>query len=158
MFLDPWQGRPSWTDLPPFSSRVARQNVLRLLRAATSLDADPFSEPWCLDCDSSIGRSTALYNCSPCITRGRAAGHWISNRGRRFSLQEMMRLQGVDSSLVVVVPELQFRRLLGNSMSVNVLERILCTLLPAAGLWPLEALVDRYADSGPPLAKRQRGG
>jgi len=158
LFLDSRQGRPSWADLPPLSNRVARQNVLTLLRAAAGLDSDPFSEPWCLDCDSSIGRSTALLNCSPCITRSRAAGHWISNRGRRFSLQEMMRLQGVDESLLVVVPEMQFRRLLGNSMSVNVLERILCTLLPAAGLWPLEALADRYADSWPPLAKRQRGG
>ena len=153
LFLDPRQGRPSWADLPPISSRVARQNVLTLLHAAQGLDSDPFSEPWCLDCDSSIGRGTALLNCSPCITRSRAAGHWISNRGRRFTMQEMMRLQGVDASLRVVVPEMQFRRMLGNSMSVNVLERILCTLLPASGLWPQEALVDRFADSGPLSAR-----
>ena len=156
LFLDPRQGRPSWADLPPLG--VARKNVLTVLRAAQDLDSDPFSEPWCLDCDSSVGRGTALLNCSPCITRSRAAGHWISNRGRRFSLQEMMRLQGVDELLQVVVPEMQFRRLLGNSMSVNVLERILCTLLPASGLWPQDALVDRYAISGPFSAKRQRRG
>lgn len=157
-FLDPRQGRPSWADLPPLSSSVARQNVLTFLHAAQSLDSDPFSEPWCLDCDSSIGRSTALWNCSPCITRSRAAGHWISNRGRRFTVQEMMRLQGVDASLQIVVPEMHFRRMLGNSMSVNVLERILCTLLPASGLWPQEALTDRYADSGLHPAKHRRIG
>ena len=65
-----------------------------------------------------------------------------------------MRLQGVDDSLLVVIPEIHFRRLLGNSMSINVLERIMCTLLPAAGLWPQGALIDRYA--GPPSAKRLR--
>ena len=156
LFLDPQQGRPSWADLPPPSNRVARQNVLILLRAAQDRDSDSFSEPWCIDCDSSIGRATAMLNCSPCITRSRAAGFWVSNRGRRFSLQELMHLQGVDSSLRVVVLEMQFRRLLGNSMSVNVLERILCTLLPASGLWPQGALFDRYAVSGLPSAKRQR--
>lgn len=160
LFLDSRHGRPSWADLPPLTSKIARQNVLTLLRAAQDLDSDPFSEPWCMDCDSSSGRSSAMLNCSPCLTRSRASGHWISNRGRRLSMKEMMRLQGVDDSLQVVVSEAQFRRLLGNSMSINVLERIMCTLLPAAGLWPQDALVDRYAASvqGRPgaLAKRQR--
>ena len=157
VFLDSRQSRPSWADLPPFSNTTARQNALTALRAAQILDSDPFSEPWCIDCDSSIGRGTTLLNCSPCITRSRAAGHWISNRGRRFTMKEMMRLQGVDTDLPVVVPEIHFRRLLGNAMSVNVLERILCALLPASGLWPQEALVDRYSGL-PYAAKRQRCG
>ena len=158
LFSDSRQGRPSWADLPPLCSKVARQNVLTLLQAAQDVDSDPFSEPWCIDCDSSSGRGTAMLNCSPCITRNRAAGHWISNRGRRLSLQEMMRLQGVDEYLRVVVTEIQFRRLLGNSMSINVLERILCSLLPASGLWPRDALIDRYAASAQPSAKRHRRG
>ena len=158
LFLDSRHGRPSWADLPPLTSSVARQNVLTLLHAAQDVDSDPFSEAWCIDCDSSSGRSSAMLNCSPCITRSRAAGHWISNRGRRLSMKEVMRLQGVDDSLQVVVSEIHFRRLLGNSMSINVLERIMCSLLPAAGLWPQDALIDRYAVSEPPLAKRQRGG
>ena len=72
-------------------------------------------------------------------------------------MQEMMRLQGVDTDLPVVGPEMHFRRLLGNAMSVNVLERILCALLPASGLWPQEALVDRYSELSH-SAKRQRCG
>ena len=47
----------------------------------------------------------------------------------------MMRLQGiVPNSLHVNVAPLAFRKCLGNAMSLNVLQRLLVSLLPSAGL------------------------
>merc|ERR1719329_1989484 len=58
----------------------------------------------------------------------------------------MMRLQGMKpENFKVAVTETQWGCQVGNSMSVNVLERILVRLLPAAGLVPTsQKLVDRW--------------
>ncbi len=42
------------------------------------------------------------------------------------------------------VTERQFGDLLGNSMGVNVLERLLLRVLPAAGLVPYEAMTKQW--------------
>merc|ERR1711972_712044 len=82
-----------------------------------------------------------------CMTCGRKDGHWITNRGRRVLKTEMMRLQGMDpKAFKVVVSETQLGKQLGNTMSVNVLERLLVRLLPAAGLARKGSLRDRWQD------------
>ena len=134
-FLEPRLRRPLGHDMPPLSQSTARQNVITTLTLLRQQGQDPLEQCWILDCDSSVGRAGAMLDCSPCLTRSRAAGHWVTNRGRRMTAGEMLRLQGWREPILPCVPDLQFRRLLGNSMSVNVLERLLCTLLPAAGLW-----------------------
>ena len=48
-----------------------------------------------------------------------------------------------------VVSDVQLGRMIGNSMSVNVVERILCRLLPAAGLASEDACRDRWLAGGP---------
>ena len=60
-------------------------------------------------------------------------GHWISSRGRRMHTAEMMRLQGVPVDFPICVQDAQFRKQLGNAMSISVLIGILRSLLPAAG-------------------------
>ena len=62
-----------------------------------------------------------------------------------MSLLEQMRLQGLRDDFQIFIPAIEFAKHLGNSMSVNVLERILVSLLPAAGLWAAEDLEDHYA-------------
>ena len=94
---------------------------------------DPFYEPWIMDCDGSPSFTKAFMGVSPCITRSRGQGHWLSCMGRRMNLKEVLRLQGFADSFENVVTERQLRLMLGNGMSLNVLERILCRLLPAAG-------------------------
>ena len=141
LLLDQRLHRPMSLDLP--SQRTAVENVESLCRQVRAGGSDPFEDPWVFGCDKSVG--AAMYNCSPCLTRARFAGHWLSSRGRRMSLREMARLQGVPDDFPVTVSETEFRRQLGNMMSVNVLERILCSLLPAAGLRSEDVLVDRYA-------------
>lgn len=152
-FLEPRLGRPSFATLPPVSQSVARANVWRILNHLAASGHDPFNEPWVIDCDSSEERSRAFLGVSPCLTRSRGAGHWLTDRGRRMTVSEMLRLQGWFGSFNVVTSDRHFASLLGNAMSVNVLERLLVKLLPAAGLWPAELLVDRWA-AGLAVAQR----
>jgi DNA (cytosine-5)-methyltransferase 1 len=133
-FLDRRQGRPSFADLPPASSITARGNVLEFLNRIEASGIDPFYEPWVIDCDGSPGFTKAFPGVSPCITRARHRGHWLTSMGRRMTLQEALRLQGFDDCFENPVSERQLRMMLGNAMSLNVLERIFCSLLPAAGL------------------------
>ena len=132
-FLDPRPIRPSFANLPPETASVARGNVIRLLIAIGDRGCDPFFEPWILDCDSSADRSKASCQISPCLTRSRGQGHWVSNRGRRMNVSEILRLQGWMGPFVQVGSPLQLGRMLGNAMSVNVLQRLYSSLLPAIG-------------------------
>jgi len=98
-----------------------------------------------VDCDSSPNCTKWTQNVAPCITSSRGSGHWVTNRGRRLRKQEMMRLQGMNpTTFKVAISETQLGKQLGNTMSVNVLERLFVRLLPAAGLARGE-LKDRWA-------------
>ena len=85
----------------------------------------------------------------PCLlTRSKI---WISNRGRLLNARERCRLQGMNpDDFKQVVSDAQWRKQLGNAMSVNVVERLLARLLPAVGL--TGALPDRWA-SGTAVAE-----
>ena len=79
----------------------------------------------------------------PCLLR-QCRGVWVSNRGRLLNLRERCRLQGMSpDKLKQEVSDPQWQMQLGNSMSVNVVERLLSRLLPAVGL--TGALPDRWA-------------
>jgi len=144
-FLEPRLYRPSFNELPKTVSAAAKLN--HELHRLHAQGHRPFSEPWVIDVDSSMGRGCAMYNCSPCLTRSRFLGHWVTNRGRRLTLVEQMRLQGLDDNFPRHVPPHHFSRLLGNSMSVNVLVRLLARALPAAGLCKEEDVADWHASS-----------
>ena len=80
----------------------------------------------------------------PCLLKS-VKPIWITNRGRELNLNEKMRLMGlVPDKLKLAVSESKFARQLGNSMASNVLERLLCRVLPAMGL--SGPLPDRWAD------------
>ena len=144
--LDRRDGRPSFSDLPPPTQSTARANLLQWLHHLIAKGHDPFSELWVLDIDaSSAWEGAAMANCSPCLIRSRANGFWLSNRGRRMNIGEMMRLQGVPPTFAFVCSEHQMGQQLGNSMSVNVLARLLARLLPAAQLSGGQALSDPYS-------------
>jgi len=133
--------------LPPKRQGTARGNVVTSLRKLKREGSDPLKEPFIIDCDSSPARSKYSLEVSPCITCSRRYGHWVTNRGRRLLLTEMMRLQGMNpSKFRVAVSDAQLGKQLGNTMSVNVLERLLVRLLPAAGLAVAAGLRDRWAD------------
>ena len=107
---------------------------------------DPHMKCFVVDCGSSDYRCHSVDGVSPCITCSRGGGHWLTNRGRYMNKPEMFRLQGMDpSKFNVSVSECQLGKQLGNTMSVNVLERIMTRLLPAAGLVS-GSLRDRWED------------
>ena len=74
-----------------------------------------------------------------------------------MNIEEMLKLQGMSSSKLLFPPSLSqddIGRLVGNSMSVNVLERLLSRVLPAANLWG--PIMDRWEIAEAPPAKRPR--
>jgi DNA (cytosine-5)-methyltransferase 1 len=146
-FLDPRDRKPTKFDLPPASAGTALTNVKRALTELVKAGSDPFEEPFIVDCDSSPGRSKYCFDVTPCMTCGRAAGHWVTNRGRRMTKNEMLRCQGMPTpaeGFKVVVSDAQLGKQIGNAMSCNVLERLFVRLLPAAGLVSAHRLHDQW--------------
>ena len=82
--------------------------------------------------DGMLGRS-------PCLARSRAGagGHWAYSRSRLLTLEEMLALQGMPADVRRAgISDRQMGFVIGNSMSVGVLERLLVRLLPGMGLLP----------------------
>ena len=110
---------------------------------------EPLQQAWLFPVTTSVGRcSVKLDTCPSLLTRNKI---WISNRGRLLNARERCRLQGMNpDDFKQVVSDAQWRKQLGNAMSVNVVERLLARLLPAVGL--TGALPDRWA-SGTAVAE-----
>ncbi len=108
------------------SQQVVRAELARLAREGVDLKHTDLL----LDAGVSLAWSSRATPFSPCLLRGRRHGMWLVSRGRFLSLGEMARLQGIDS------PTLRWPhgvphalQLLGNAMSVNVLQRLLCRIV-----------------------------
>jgi len=146
-FLEPRSAKLAKSGLPPKSAGTAHKNVKLTLRSLKREGSDPFKDPVVIDCDSSTYRFKSMVDMSPCITVARGKGHWVTNRGRRLMKEEIMRLQGMNpTTFKVVVSAGQLGRQLGNTMSVNVVERLLCKVLPAAKLVRKNEVEDRWAN------------
>merc|ERR1740123_3037219 len=154
LFLDPpGKKQTAEGNLPPVHSKNAFANVCRALRELSASGCKPLKLPYVVDCDSSGYRMRWMKDASPCITCSRAAGHWVTSRGRRLTKDEMMRLQGMrPHKFKKVVSESQLGIQIGNAMSVNVLERLFVRALPVAGLVAHSTLRDNWARGKPPAA------
>lgn len=151
-FLDPKPTSPKVdaTTLPPKTATTANRNVKLAIRRLIRAGKKPFSQPYIADIDSTTSRMKFMLDLTPCITCARCGnrGHWITNRGRRLNIVEMMRLQGMHTpgdGFKIVVCNTEMGRQVGNGMSVNVMERLLARILPAAGLVRAGSLRDRWA-------------
>jgi DNA (cytosine-5)-methyltransferase 1 len=135
LFLERRKPKLAATGLPPKTQTVPLGNVKAALRTLKREGSDPVKDPIIIDCDSTPSRSAWSVGFCPCLTARRGNGHWVTNRGRRLTHEEMMRLQGMNpNNFMIAVPESQLGKQLGNTMSVNVIERVLVRLLPAAKL------------------------
>ena len=85
-------------------------------------------EPWLVNLYESLQFAYRLKGQCPCLTR--KSQPWILSHGRCLTARECARLQGVDGQTKVSVSDAQFRAMLGNSMSVDVLMAILSALMP----------------------------
>lgn len=146
-FLDPKDESDNPRRLPPKSQTIARKHVQRLLAALRKEGLDPTTARLIVDCDGT--KCHSMCGVSPCLTRTRCCngGHWVLSRGRRLTTQEQERLFGLHvqppsgghSVAVQRPPAVGVRAwgaIIGNSIPVPMLARILCKALPAAGLLP----------------------
>ena len=94
---------------------------------------DPLTTTCLVDIDSSERFMTMKDHCSPCLTRRRAydGGFWITTHGRRLGTDDMLRLQHMDPQRLKRpsdVPIKLFNAMIGNAMSVNVVEAVIAML------------------------------
>ena len=83
-----------------------------------------------IDVDASKARMNWRRYCSPCLTSSRHNGHWLSHLGRRMTLIEMMSLQAfLPIYATYMLLDAELGKAIGNAMSVNVIQRLLRTLL-----------------------------
>ena len=94
---------------------------------------DPLTTTCLVDIDSSERFMTMKDHCSPCLTRRRAydGGFWITTHGRRLGTDDMLRLQHMDPQRLKRPSDVRiklFNAMIGNSMSVNVVEVVIAML------------------------------
>ncbi len=142
-FLEPLPSREQCKELnnalPPANEVRARQHVLGALRILKKNGLAPATTPMVIDVGGS--RACMMYNCSPCLTKSRAAagGHWLTTRGRRQTLQEMQWLMGVGimppqgraASILRPdsVSDAEWGAMIGNSIPLPLLQRVLAGAL-----------------------------
>ena len=137
--VDP-RSAPGADQLPP----VAAAGV----RLAASRRAEGDDWDWVVDDQMSrrwlakIGRPKEW---APCLINSRRQGLWVGSRGRRLTLAEGCRLHGLAPELLPQwkVPERLAWRLLGNTMTCSVVQRLLCAALALSH--PELQLVDHWA-------------
>ena len=106
---------------PQKVGNTSRINIEKARAKLVSEGFKPGEDAYIVDCDASIAKSRHTFDFSPCITRSRYQGHWITNRNRRMTKEEMFRLQGMDpTKFVVAIPENALGQQIGNAMSINV--------------------------------------
>eukprot|EP00929_Paragymnodinium_shiwhaense_P038322 TRINITY_DN20261_c0_g4_i1.p1 TRINITY_DN20261_c0_g4~~TRINITY_DN20261_c0_g4_i1.p1 ORF type:complete len:341 (-),score=38.69 TRINITY_DN20261_c0_g4_i1:39-1061(-) len=121
----------SVSDEPCRSQGHARRVLRKTLRGLRNLGRDPYSECWIADIDSSIRFMNVLHERSPCLTRSKARGYWVTNLRRRLKPNEMLRLHGFDDSMVTPLEDdVAMGRLIGNTMSPPVVAHVLDSILP----------------------------
>ena len=111
------------------------KQLLRQVRAARGSPRSTVC-PYVFDLDGN--KPLAMKDRCPCITRARGGtGFYLPSRGRRMTLGERLRLQGLPLAYLQHrqgISKRQLGMMIGNAMSGNVLEELLSQLLPACGL------------------------
>ena len=126
------------TTLP--AAKFARRNVKLQFKRVLWRGVDPRKTFVAVDMHASPKYRTAKAHCLPTLTASRASscGWWISSVGRPITVSELLRFQGMTANDVRgwtdAVSKNQMGHMVGNALSVNVIERILCKALWAAGL------------------------
>ena len=131
-------------------------NIEKARNKIKAIGHNPDDHPYVVDCDASLAQSRHVLNLSPCLTRSRYKGHWLTHRKRRMTIEEMFRLQGMDhSTFTVATSSTSLGQQIGNAMSVNVLERLLHSALQYSGILPRGTLKHDRWESGEALRHLQ---
>jgi len=121
------------------ASPELQQRLRAVLKRIREKGVDPrdLNCPVVADIDGS--KPHWMHGISPCLTRARAAtGHYLPARGRRLTIKERLRLQGLPVHIHKRcrgrVSDRQLGAMIGNSLSLNVIKALLSRMLPACGL------------------------
>jgi DNA-cytosine methyltransferase len=142
------------TRLPSkMSDPRARVMVKRAYMKCKKKNINPKSQFVTVDVDCSEKFASHGTSIHPCLTatRDRTSGWWWSLVGRRAALAELCQIQGVqmkDLPSATSVTAREMGHMLGNSMSLNVIERVLGASLWSAGLIaarPKDRWCDKHA-------------
>ena len=114
---------------PPLGPRGGRWNLDNWLVHSQILRelGDQPDAPWIANLHESLRFAHRLKGEVPCLTR--RSQPWIFSHGRYVTTEECARLQGF-GDMKICVSDCQFRAMLGNSMSVDVLVALLSALMP----------------------------
>jgi site-specific DNA-cytosine methylase len=122
------------------SNRLALANVVKAQAKAKVAGINTANTPVVVDVQCTPKWAVSMVLKSPTITssRGSQHGYWVTTRGRELTISEMCRLSGISPRQMpwyaAGITASQAGHMLGNTMSVNVLERLLCKALWASGL------------------------
>ena len=73
-----------------------QKNIREARQSIKESGQDPDTVDFVVDCDASVRQTKHVHDFSPCITRSRNKGHWLTHKNRRMNIKEVMRLQGID--------------------------------------------------------------
>ena len=134
MLLNPACGTDDTTNVP------TRPGALHALRTALQrLHPDVAQDVRFVDTALSkkrvdrVGAPRALL---PALLHPRTEGVWIGSRGRPITFEEAARFQGILAHKWQWIGPAQGFQLIGNTMSLNILQRLLVRLIPFIGFQP----------------------
>lgn len=122
------------TSLP--ETAHAKKQVIAALQRIRELGFDPYKIACAVDANAT--KVHWMPNKLPCVTatRGSNGGHWLTNRARWTSLDELLRAQGMRPGVIdkTVLTKPQLGRAIGNAMTETIITRVLRDLLTSLGL------------------------
>ena len=121
--------------LPTATKAAAKIKVVETKLAEHGLSAEERSF-MVVNCHSQLGK--LFVGTTPCLTaaRGAQGGFWLLGHNRMMSLDELLRLQGLDPSsthMASTVSSRQAGMLIGNCFTLPVVGRVLISALRACG-------------------------
>lgn len=138
--LDPFNAETDKPGRIPKSPKVAKENMTVACNAAMKIGVNPLEIPIAIDIDCSKKFRTWGNNVCKTLTkaRGQSGGPWISSRGRRTTLKELMKIQGFEEGDIPwaqagLAPR-EVKAMLGDAVSINVLGPVIAEVLYSSGL------------------------
>ena len=138
--LDPFNAT---TDKPgrfPQTPKGAKELMKLACNEAMQIGVNPLKTPIAIDIDCSKRFRTWGNNVCKTLTkaRGKSGGPWISSRGRRTTLKELMKIQGFAEGDIpwaqAGLTSPQVAAMLGDAVSINVLGPVIAEALYSSGL------------------------
>ena len=136
-------------DSQPCASPTNQERIKDAVREATEAGYDPANDYIFVDCDASSSFKQWQVGSAPTLTRtrGYSGGPYLTNRCRRLSLQELMKLQGFPPRVMKrgKLTAKKMQAALGNAMTCSILERLIPRALWASGLIQ-NPMFDKWSD------------